>query len=118
MKYNHCYVIHYTKLISRKNFLDVQLSTVGLQGNYITEFDQEELTPKIVDQFYEKNPAAHDSKIEKLWDPTIHTYRELKVPEISCTIKHLEALRLISEVPEYYGLILEDDVVFSEGFVE
>ena len=118
MKYNHCYVIHYTKLISRKNFLDVQLSTVGLQGNYITEFDQEDLTPQIVDQFYEKNPQIHDSKIEKLWDPSIHTYRELKIPEISCTIKHFEALRLIAENQEDYGLILEDDVVFREGFVE
>ena len=118
MNLNRCHIIHYTKLESRKNFLDVQLSIAGLQGNYITDFDQEALTPKVIEQFYEKNPTTHDSKIEKLWDPSVHTYRELNTPEISCTIKHFEALRLIAESPEDYGLILEDDVVFREGFVE
>ena len=116
MKINKCYVVHYTKLKERKELLDQQLQALGLEPQYITSFDKEDLSHVIVDAFYEKNAEAHDAKIENLWDPTVHTYRELHEAEISCTLKHFEALHQIAQSEDDYGLILEDDVVFSGEF--
>ena len=116
MKINKCYVVHYTKLKERKEFLDPQLQSLGLEARYITSFDKEDLSHFAVDAFYEKNREAHDAKIEKLWDSSVHTYRELHEAEISCTLKHFEALHQIAQSEDDYGLILEDDVVFSGEF--
>ena len=46
----------------------------------------------------------------KLWKKDTK-YRRLKYSEISCELKHIQALKLISESDSEYSLIIEDDIV-------
>lgn len=117
------YIIHYTKLEERKEFMDFQLKASGYEDKfgkvqYITEYDKECLDEETISYFYEKNPEAYENKIKGLWDSNEFKYRPLNLPEISCTIKHLEAMRRIANGDEETGMILEDDCVFDSRFVE
>jgi len=117
------YIIHYTKLKERKEFMEFQLKASGYEDkfgevSYITECDKEHLDDKTIDFFYEKNPEAYENKIKDLWDSEEFKYRPLNLPEISCTMKHLLAMKKIaSDEFSGGGMILEDDCVFDSKFV-
>ena len=110
------YLVHYTKLKDRKEFVDFQFSKFGISAEVISEYDQEALDPQIINSFYERDAVKYESKIAPLWDTQEFKYRELNIPEISCTIKHFEAIRRASESSADYSLILEDDIVLVDNF--
>jgi GR25 family glycosyltransferase involved in LPS biosynthesis len=110
------YVIHYTKLKERKEFMDFQLAEQQLDHVYINNFNKEDLTPELINVFYEKSAVNYENKIKGLWEEREFKYRELNLPEISCTIKHFEAIKQIANSKDTYGLVLEDDVVFTPSF--
>jgi|TARA_R100000008_G_scaffold86135_1_gene78054 GR25 family glycosyltransferase involved in LPS biosynthesis len=112
------YIVHYTKLKDRRHYMDLQLDKLGITAEYIEDYDQEDLTPEIINSVYEKSPENYEGKIKGLWNEEEFKYRELVLPEISCTIKHFEAVKRVAEDEGEYGFILEDDVVFSKYFNE
>jgi GR25 family glycosyltransferase involved in LPS biosynthesis len=110
------FIIHYTKLKERKEFMDYQLSKNPLiDYEYISEFDADDLAIDVIDKFYEKSPEIYKKKTENLWSRADSEYRELNLPEISCTLKHLEAIKRASKI-DGISLILEDDCCFSDNF--
>ena len=48
---------------------------------------------------------------KSLWGENANDFKELSLSELSCSIKHLEALRKISVDRFKYSIILEDDVI-------
>lgn len=108
------YIIHYTKLVDRKKYLDISLTELGINGKYISEYDQEDLSDDLIKNYYEWNAEEYSKKLQNLWFGC-HP-RPLVLPEISCTIKHLEALKQIANSSDSFGMILEDDVVFCDNF--
>jgi GR25 family glycosyltransferase involved in LPS biosynthesis len=108
------YIIHYTKLVDRRKNLDISLEKLGIRAIYISEYDQEDLSDDIINSFYEWSAEQYSKKLVNLWPGCCP--RRLVLPEISCTIKHLEALKQIANGPDNFGLILEDDVVFCDNF--
>jgi GR25 family glycosyltransferase involved in LPS biosynthesis len=109
MNINKIFVVHYTKLQQRKQSMESYLKQFGVQYEYIDEYDQEVLTKENISSFYYPEPQIHEEKIKPLWDASIHKFRILNTAEISCTIKHLLAVKKVSESCTDYGLILEDD---------
>jgi len=109
------YVVHYTRLPARKANVLHQLDGVA-PVKFIEPYDREELTPEVMAPFYRADRAKWEDKVRPLWDLRQHGFRHLKMPEISCTIKHIEAVRRVAENGD--ALIVEDDVQFNEGFVE
>lgn len=105
------YIIHYTKLIDRKSYLSSLFKTNEFDITFVEEFDKEALTKENIKQFYYPNKYLHDSKVDPLWDLNLHNFRYLTFPEASCAIKHVLAIKLISDQNEKYGLVLEDDVI-------
>jgi|ETNvirenome_6_85_1030632.scaffolds.fasta_scaffold07983_4 GR25 family glycosyltransferase involved in LPS biosynthesis len=110
------FLVHYTRLRDRKEFVDFQFSKFGIQAEVITDYDKDDLSTAQIDSFYEKDKTLYESKIRPLWDAQQFKYRELNMPEISCTIKHFEAIRRASEADSPYSLIFEDDIVLVEDF--
>jgi GR25 family glycosyltransferase involved in LPS biosynthesis len=88
------FVIHYTKLTERKEYIQKHLPERGiLEYEFVETHNQEDLTEE------EKNRFA------------------LSPPKTSLFCKHLETIQTISDKNEY-ALILEDDVILCDNFLE
>ena len=112
------YVIHYTKLDERREYINNLLSSLNIPFEFINEFDKEVLNEEIINTYYEKNKDKHYKKVS-LWGENANDFKELSLSELSCSIKHLEALRKIGIDRFKYSLILEDDVIpTNEYFID
>ena len=110
------FVHHYTKLTDRKERLDAYLKRHNIEVEYILDYDQEELTDEIVNQWYNNDPEKYHETIDKCYKNRTVPFRKINPAEISCTIKHYLGIKSIAEKCDKYGLILEDDVIFVEDF--
>tara|TARA_B100001029_G_C15022341_1_gene431375 strand:- start:572 stop:1273 length:702 start_codon:yes stop_codon:yes gene_type:complete len=104
------YIIHYSKLVDRKKYIESLFKNLNIEYEYIESFDKEELTEENISNFYDNNEKIHNEKI-KLWGKRSKDYYKLTSPEISVSIKHLEALKKIENNEYEFGIILEDDVI-------
>tara|TARA_R100000152_G_C6781539_1_gene216243 strand:- start:5676 stop:6398 length:723 start_codon:yes stop_codon:yes gene_type:complete len=112
------YVLHYTKLEERKKNLEGALEHFGIDYEFVTDFDQEDLTDQIIEEWYSTNEDDYNRKIDPLWGAKQNPFRKLNLAEISCTIKHYLCIKKVAENCNERGLILEDDVFFVENFPE
>lgn len=110
------YVIHYTKLQDRLEKLLPILQSSSIPYEIISEYDKETITDDILAEKFDSGRENFDKKIQGLWDSRVHRYRELNMPEISCTLKHFSALEKLGNECPNYGMIIEDDIFFEEDF--
>ena len=104
------YVVHYSKLVERKKYMDSLLKDIGIDHQYIDNFDKENLKEINLNKYYKDNKNEFLKKVQ-LWGKRAINYTKLTPEEISCTIKHVQALHEIKNNDYEYGLILEDDVI-------
>lgn len=104
------YVIHYTKLIERKNSIEKLLSDTDIPYEFIEQFDKEDISKNDLDQYYLNNTEIYSKKV-KLWGKSGKENYKLNKAELSCSIKHLIALNKIQNENYKYNLIIEDDVI-------
>jgi len=104
------YVIHYTKLIERKQSIFSYIENFKLPYKFIENYDKEQLPEKSLQRFYLPDESLFESKIKNLWDINQHKFRYLTPGEISVAIKHFLAIQTIGENNKI-GLILEDDAL-------
>lgn len=115
MKINKIYIIHYTKLTERKEHILSVLENVNIPYEFIEVYDKENL---IGNTYYNPNEELCENKIRPLWNIREHGFRILNDNEISCTIKHIIAIKKISEECEECGLIIEDDAIpYHNNFI-
>jgi hypothetical protein len=89
------FIIHYSPLIERKQFIDTQLEKQNISAEYILNYDREDLITKDLELF--------DSK--------------LKLSMVSLNLKHIECYRRIINDEKYdFHLILEDDALLDINF--
>jgi len=114
------YLIHYTKLTDRLAKIKPILDATGIPWEIIAAYDKEFFIdyPEQLREVYRTEPDIFKQKVGSLWDSNVHHYRELNLPEISCTAKHIMALAKISMECPNYGMILEDDAVFEPEFAD
>ena len=84
------FVIHYTKLIERKQYLEPILEKKYSKFTFINEYDKETLEKDIVNKSYIKDKIEFERKIIELWKIRNEQYRELSSGELSCFFKHLD----------------------------
>ena len=111
------YVIHYTKLLERRNFIE----NFFLENNYknyqfIEKYDREELTEEVLNNFYNPSPEQYDKTIKKTYLDKCVPFRNLRPAELSCTIKHFEAMKKITNETKEFALIVEDDIIPINNF--
>lgn len=110
------YIVHYTKLKDRYENIIPFLKSSKVPYEFITDYDKESLDTNILDQFYLADEKRFLEKIKHSYSFLNCKYRVLNKAELSCTIKHLTAIKKLSEECVNFGLILEDDVIFYEKF--
>lgn len=89
------WIIHYTKLIDRKEFIEQQLNNYSFKYEFIEEYDWEKL------------------KKEQL---KLFNIKKLKLPTISLFYKHIHTYKKIINSVFKYNLIFEDDVIMENNF--
>ena len=120
MKLNieNVYVVHYTKLIERRNVIEKQFKDISKNLIFIEDFDAEEITDEILSEWYQPSEEQWYQR-NTLWSrrglPTT-PFRIINMAEVSCTIKHIKAMELIAENGD--GFIIEDDVLLKDNFLE
>ena len=112
------YILHYTKLVGRRQYMEKLVNVLNLDVTWITELDQEVMTGDLLHEYHRASDDDWNKKVGALWNIHEHGPRLLKPSEISLTAKHVEALRRISEDDNEFGLILEDDVLVKTDFTD
>ncbi|MCK9415957.1 glycosyltransferase family 25 protein [Candidatus Dojkabacteria bacterium] len=107
------YIIHYKELKERKNYLDNILSIFENNPIYIDEYDRDTL---IIDDI-KYNSILWNIRTDGLYNSKIE-YRDLKKSEICNSLSHLKALKKISESDYKFDMILEDDVILPNDYLE
>jgi len=104
------YIIHYTKLDERKKNISAYLDNISIPYEFITDYDQDDLS-EVKNKFYNNDLESFYNDIQpyEMIYGNIE-YRSLSDAEISCTMKHIIAIKKLSEECNV-GLILEDDAI-------
>ena len=58
------FIIHYTPLTTRKEFMDTQIEHLDNEFIYVDKFDKEDMTPEIISQLHRKDEKEHNKKKE------------------------------------------------------
>lgn len=134
------YVLHYKPLIQRRIFIEKMMKKMKLNFEFITDFDREEIKEylnqyqlnktkwnkqvrKIKPIYFLHNKGSHSLKIllkkflYEIITPKDLRPRQLTPAQISCTLKHIYALRKIQKLNSP-ALILEDDLIMKENTLE
>ncbi len=94
---DYIYVINVKKFTQRRVFMEAQLAKVGLQAEFIFDWDADELTNDIIERYFAEG-------------------NKLSAAQKSCSLKHISALQKVAENNSKFNLILEDDAVFLKDF--
>jgi glycosyl transferase family 25 len=91
-------VINVKRFVERRRHVEAQLARFNLRGDFIHDFDAEEIT----------------EELDRRW----FAGGELNRGQKSCALKHIAALRRVVERGWPRCLVLEDDVVLADDFPE
>ena len=91
-------IINVKAFVERRRHVEAQLARFGLAGEFIHDFDADEITPELDRRWFAGDGLNRGQK--------------------SCALKHIAALERIVERGWQRCLVLEDDVVLADGFAE
>ena len=91
------FVLNVRSFSERRLFMQQQLAAVGLQAEFIFDWDIDDLNEQIVKQYFNDN-------------------NNLSAGQKSCALKHITALKKAA-ANDGFTLILEDDAVFNNDFI-
>jgi glycosyl transferase family 25 len=91
-------VVNVKAFVERRRHVEGQLARFGLAGEFILEYDKEEIT----------------AEIDRRW----FSGGELNLGQKSCALKHVRVLERVVECGWQRCLVLEDDVVLAADFPE
>ena len=100
------FVIHAKKFQDRKKHIDRMLGALGLEAEYMSEGDVEELTSDVLNRYFNDNMIREGVRMNA---PTRYS---------SCTLKHLLVCEKMMEEKLDGALVLEDDMVLDKKFRE
>lgn len=90
-------IINVRAFVERRKHIEAQLARFGLMGEFVHEFDADDIDPE-TDRTYFKGTG-------------------LRPPQKSCSLKHIVALKRIRQRGWRRALVLEDDAVLSDDFL-
>jgi glycosyl transferase family 25 len=91
-------IVNARHFVERRCHVEAQLVRFGLRGTFIHDFDAGDITGELDRRYFAGNEVSAGQK--------------------SCALKHVAALKRIAEHGWQHCLVLEDDVVLADGFVE
>lgn len=115
----HIFICHYTKLEKRKKHILNQLNQIkNIKITFIDEYDAEDVNQETDSQYFLENKEEWSKRCKWYSPNTANNSRKLRISEKSLALKHFTALKKIKNMNIDYGLIIEDDAVFCNNFLE
>ena len=94
---DHIYILHYTPLTQRKEYLLNKFKELNITNyTFYEEYNRDVITPETIEQYYK--------------------LKEINKVQICITISHLEIYRKMIQEGHEQCLILEDDAILSDDF--
>lgn len=90
-------IVNARSFVERRRHVEAQLARFGLRGEFVHEFDADEITAELDRRYFAGDALNRGQK--------------------SCALKHVAALQRIVDNSWQRCLVLEDDVVLADGFV-
>lgn len=109
------YIIHYDQNLDRKKYITEYLSNFTNEIEFCSFPNRAELTDDLIKQYYDKNIKKLSLRATK-WGRSIQP--PLSKSEIATAICHFEVFKKACSEISNTCLILEDDVVFNDNFLE
>ena len=102
------YVMHYKQAPERKNILHPKLEELGIEAEWYTDYDQEDLTEELIDELYSEDLELFKHRMDG-WktDEDYRNYKGITRSHLSLVIKFIKCIETIAE-SDY------DNVVFFE----
>ncbi|HQR19352.1 MAG TPA: glycosyltransferase family 25 protein [Burkholderiaceae bacterium] len=91
-------IINVKAFVERRRHVEAQLARFNLAGEFIHDFDADEITPELDHRWFAGT--------------------ELNRGQKSCALKHIDVLKRVAAHGWQHCLVLEDDVVLADGFTE
>ena len=91
-------IINVRSFVERRRHVEAELARFGLAGEFIHDFDADDITPELDRRWFAGDALNRGQK--------------------SCALKHIEALRRVVAHGWQRCLVLEDDVVLAPDFTE
>jgi len=105
------YITAYSPLEGRRARMQRRMDRLGLQAQFVTGWDQEQLTDKVVGCMYPSNAlfarTARDMNFKLTW---------MRLGEVSLNMKHAAAYYDAFRRKARHILVFEDDAFISDGF--
>lgn len=105
------YIIHYKKMVDRKQYLSSWLEKHNKNAFWITDPEREDLTDEMISKYYDSNMEPPE------WSIYPKLNRNLLKGEIACSIAHLNAYKHAVENNYENIMVLEDDCQFIDNFI-
>lgn len=93
------YVIHAAHFVDRKKHITQALGHHGIAFEFVKAFDPKDITAEIEEKYFSSNV-------------------ELSTGAKSCALKHVHVMEMMHERQQSLALVLEDDLILDDGFVE
>jgi len=110
------FIVHYKKLVDRKKYLNLALQYFADKNKleFVEDYDRDFI--KDYDTMYYKNEFLWNDRVKNLYKEE-PKYRDLKFSEICNSLSHLEAMKRILKQDLDNAIILEDDVIINDDFL-
>ena len=110
------YIMHYKKNAERRSRLEPILDKLGIEAEWYTEYDKDELTPEDISRYYTPNIDLFKERTVGMYEEVDYEgYSGTTMGHLSLCIKHLKCMEDLASSNYDNGVFLEDDVVFHYG---
>ena len=110
------YVMHYKQAPKRKDILQPKLDRMGIDAEWYTDYDQEDLTEEVIDELYSEDVELFRRRMNG-WktEEDYKNYKGITKSHLSLVIKFIKCIEIIAESDYDNVVFFEDDVVFDDG---
>lgn len=110
------YVMHYKQAPERKDILQPKLDELGIDVEWYTDYDQEDLTEEVIEELYSEDLELFRHRMNG-WktEEDYRNYKGITKSHLSLVIKFIKCIEIMAESDYDNVVFFEDDVIFNDG---
>jgi hypothetical protein len=108
------YVMHYKKNVERRTRLEGILNSLGIEADWCTKYDKDELTEEDMGMYYTPDLELFKKRTDSMYEEVDYNgYSGTTKGHLSLGIKYIKCMEEFVSSDSDVAVFLEDDVTFS-----